>query len=73
MYPSIKHDRKTPGMVPLPPQMLTPPNSTIVITIISFPLAISGLAEPIREVSKIPDSAAIKPVIVVKIIFIRSA
>ena len=53
---------KTPGMVPEPPRMLTPPSTTMVTTSSSQPVAMVGRVEAMREVSRIAATPLIRPV-----------
>ncbi len=52
----------TPGMVPEPPRMLTPPSTTMVTTSSSQPMAMDGRVEPMREVRQIAATPLIRPV-----------
>ena len=51
----------TPGIVPDPPKMLTPPSSTTVTTVRVMPWPASARALDRREVRMTPASAAIRP------------
>ncbi len=53
--------RATPGIVPEPPKMLTPPSRTTVTTVRVIPAPASARALDSREVRMIPASAATRP------------
>ena len=58
---SVKTAMMTPGMVPFPPLMSTPPSSTMVTTTSVRPVPLSDRALEKREVRMTPASAAISP------------
>ena len=51
----------TPGMLPEPPRILTPPSTAMVTTASSQPIARVGRVLPSREVSRTAASPAISP------------
>ena len=51
----------TPGMLPEPPRILTPPSTAMVTTASSQPIARVGRVLPSREVNRTAASPAISP------------
>src|SRR5690606_41068722 len=51
----------TPGRVPVPPKMDTPPNRTAATTVSSRPVALSARALEYRSVQNTPTSPATAP------------
>src|SRR5208337_4173099 len=58
----MKTARMGPPILPDPPEVLTPPRTTIAITESSYPKATLGLVEPMREQRKSEVKPAISPV-----------
>ena len=61
--PITKAAMITPVIVPDPPNMLTPPRTTMVTTSNSIPIPIEGRVEPKREVRQTAAKPDIAPVI----------
>ena len=61
--PITKAAMITPIIVPDPPNMLTPPRTTMVTTSNSIPIPIEGRVEPKREVRQTAAKPDIAPVI----------
>ncbi len=59
--PSSTAAMATPGTVPDPPGMSTPPRTTIVTTSRSHPVAMEGRVLPSREVSQVAASPEARP------------
>ena len=55
--PIMNAARTTPATLPLPPNILTPPSTTIVMISSSQPMAIFGLVAPSRDVRNTPCQA----------------
>ena len=70
--PMTKAAITTPGMVPEPPRMLTPPSTTMVTISSSHPTAIDGRVEPSREVRQTAATPDISPVITNRTNFTRA-